>query len=328
MQPPKTCVITVNYRGTSDTAACVQSLLFSHSQVEIVVVDTTPNDPELGIALEFAPNVTLIRASENIGFGRGNNLGIHWTLANTSCEFIFLLNNDAVVYPESIDRLETAMTMHEDVGIMTPRIAYLDDPEKLWYGGGEIDWRRASAFTPGINRSATAELAMVERDVSFASGCALFLRRSVICHLRGFDPRFFMYEEDVELCLRARGEGIRIRYLPTALILHRAHGSIKSSEQDLTDFWSPNNPRLPFLCFHIIRNRLLNVEMHARGRDLALAVLFFPLFLVRRAGPFLRDGRPDAVIAMLKGIVDFWRARKEAVVEPVPIKIERTSGAI
>jgi len=64
--------------------------------------------------------------------------------------------------------------------IMTPRIAYLDDPQKLWYGGGEIDWRRTSAFTPGFNQSAQAKLAMTERDVTFASGCALFVRASVL----------------------------------------------------------------------------------------------------------------------------------------------------
>src|SRR5208282_489617 len=119
-------------------------------------------DPELQTALEFAPAVTLIRASENVGFGRGNNLGIEWALKHTSCEFIFLLNNDAVIYKESIEQLETAMTAQRGVGIMVPRIAYLGDPEVLWYGGGEVDWRRASAFTPGINRSATADLALAE----------------------------------------------------------------------------------------------------------------------------------------------------------------------
>jgi len=184
----------------------------------------------------------------------------------------------------------------------------------LWYGGGEVDWRRASAFTPGINRSATADLALAERDVTFATGCALFLRRSAIRQLGGFDSRFFMYEEDVELCLRARSQGIRIRYLPGAFILHRVQGSSKDRDQDRTDFWSTKNPRLPLLCYHVIRNRLLNVAMYARGKNFFLAMFFFPLFLVRRAGPFIWSGRMDAVIAMFRGMADFWRTRRVAQV--------------
>ncbi len=310
MRPSRTCVITVSYRGADDTAVCVRSLLASTVPVEIVVVDTTPNDPDLPGILDFAPDVTLIHASENVGFGRGNNLGIGWALKHTSCEFIFLLNNDAVTYPESIERLEAGMSVQNGVGIMVPRISYLDKPELLWYGGGEVDWRRASAYTPGFNQSASAPLAMSERDVTFATGCALFLRRSVLHQLGGFDPRFFMYEEDVEFCLRAREKGIRIRYFPSAFILHRAQGSNKGSGHARTDFWAPGNPQLPFLCYHVIRNRLLNMALHARGKDFLVAVCFFPLFMIRRALPFLRHGRFDAIVGMLRGVAGFWLARR------------------
>jgi len=262
-----------------------------------------------------APGVFLLRATENLGFSRGNNLGINWAMQHSRCEFFFLLNNDAIVEPESIETIEKAMSAQSEVGIMVPRIGYLDAPETLWYGGGEVDWRRASAFTPGINGSATEGLAMAERDVTFATGCALFLRRSAVRKLGGFDPRFFMYEEDVELCLRARSQGIRIRYLPSAFILHRAQGSSKDSSQDRTDFWSTRNPQLPFLCYHVIRNRLLNISMHARGTDLLLAILFFPLFLIRRAVPFILGGRLDAVLAMLRGVAGFFRAGRAMPLE-------------
>ena len=280
--------------------------------MEIVVVDTTPSDPDLSAALEFAPNVTLIRAGDNIGFGRGNNLGIQWALGNSPCEFIFLLNNDAVVYPESIGVLEAAMAAHRGVGIATPRIAYLDNPEKLWYGGGNMDWRRVSAFTPGFNQSVYAPLAMMERDVTFASGCALFFRASVLRQLGGFNPVFFMYEEDVELCLRAIETGVRIRYIPRSFILHRVQGSDPDTAKGQHGFWSVENSSLPFYAFHIIRNRLLNAYLHARGRNLLTVMVFFPLFILRRAIPFLRGGRMDAVMAMFRGMADFWRTRRTA----------------
>jgi len=307
MRSSRTCVISVSYRGAADTAACVRSLLASTVPVEIVVVDTTPGDPKLQVALEFAPQVTLIRASENVGFGRGNNIGIEWALIHTGCEFIFCLNNDAVIYPDSIEKLEHAMAVQLDVGIMVPRIAYLDDPSLLWYGGGEMDWRRASAFTPGMNQSVDATLSLTERDVTFATGCALFVRRRVLQEIGAFDSRYFMYEEDVELCVRANQHGIRIRYLPASTVLHRVQGSSRTGDTDRNDFWSTKNPRLAFYAFHVIRNRLLTARLHARGRNLLTVMIFFPLFLIRRAVPFIRGNRFDAVIAMFKGVVDFWR---------------------
>jgi GT2 family glycosyltransferase len=278
-----------------------------------VVVDTTPNDPELESAIASFPGVRLIRSTENVGFGCANNLGVEWALTHTECEFFFLLNNDTVICPDSIKNLELGMTAQLSVGIMVPRIAYLDAPTKLWYGGGEIDWRRASAFTPGFNKSTETKMALSERDVTFATGCALFVRRSVFESIGGFDPRFFMYEEDVEYCLRVRERGVRIRYIPKSFVLHRAQGSIKTADQDRMDFWSVQNPKLPFYAFHVIRNRMLNMYLHGRGKNLMTAILFFPLFVIRRAVPFLLGGRVDAVIAMFKGAADFWRIRRDVV---------------
>jgi len=310
MQSARTCVIVVNHRGAADTAACIRSLLASAVPVTIVLVDTSPNDPELGSAIAFAPGIVLLRPAENTGFGVANNLGIAWALGNKGCEFAFLLNNDATVFPDSIGLLIAALDEHPGVGIAVPRIAYMHDPGRLWYGGGEIDWRRASAVTPGFNGSANAELAMMERDVTFASGCALLARAAVFRRLRGFDPRFFMYEEDCELCLRAREMHIRIRYIPQSLILHRGQGSDPGAALGKQDLWSVNNARLPFFAFHIIRNRLFNIYLHARGRSLCIAILFFPLFVIYRAVLCLLGGRMDGVKAMFRGVRDFWRTRR------------------
>lgn len=306
----KTCVICVNHKGASDTARCVKSLLQSTVPIEILIIDNSPNDPELEPALTFARDITILRAPENRGFGCANNLAIQWAMVHSQCEFFFLLNNDTVAYEDSVAILERAMANQTGVGIMVPRIAYLDAPNVLWYGGGEMDWRRASAFTPGMNRSASAGPALKERDVGFATGCALFIRRSVLRQLKGFDPRFFMYEEDLEFCLRAAEAGIRIRYIPRSLILHRVQGSSRDCAGDRSNFWSVENPRLAFYAYHIIRNRLLNMHLHAHGRQRATVIIFFPLFLIRRAIPFILGRRFDAVLAMGRGITDFWRVRR------------------
>ncbi len=119
-----------------------------------------------------------------------------------------------------------------------------------------------------------------------------------------------MYEEDVEFCLRASEMGILIRYIPRSVILHKGQGSDPGASRGQQNLWSVSNARLPFFAFHIVRNRLLNVYLHAHGKNLLTAGVFFPLFIVRRAIPLVLGGRMDAVGAMFKGMADFWRIRR------------------
>lgn len=306
MQQLRTCVITINYRGSVDTAACVASLLNSSVPLHIVVVDNTPNDPELESALSFCPEVTLIRAHENLGFGCGNNIGIEWTLNNTECEFIFIFNNDATIQSDSIEVLEKAMDTHLGAGMITPRIVMAESPELLWYGGGEVDWRRGAAVTPGILQDANATLAMQGRFVSFASGCAMLIRRSVINKVGAFNDLFFMYEEDLELCLRIGESGYGIWYEPRSLVKHFGQGSLRKDHVFMS-LWSPKNPKLSFYVYQIIKNRLINAMLHARGRNLVRFTLYFPLLCVYKLIQFVFYGRWDGVRALLGGWLDFFK---------------------
>ena len=113
-----------------------------------------------------------------------------------------------------------------------------------------------------------------------------------------------MYEEDVELSLRAKEAGMKIRYIPSAIILHKVQGSSGADAGAREPFWSARNPRLSFFAYHVIRNRLLVASLHARGLDRITVLFFFPLFMLRRMIPWLLGGRLDAVNAMLKGAWD------------------------
>jgi GT2 family glycosyltransferase len=299
----RTCVIAVNYKGAGDTAQCVALLKRSTALVTIVVIDNTPNDPELEVALSPYSDVILIRAPENLGFGGGNNLGINWALAQTDCEFIFILNNDATVEPDTIAKLEFALDDHPEAGIVTPRIVFMDKPDMLWYGGGEVSWLRGGGKTPGVFGACDAPLAMQAREVSFASGCAILLRRKLMQQLDGFDERFFMYEEDMELCLRTQKLGWKIRYEPSALVLHAVQSSSRG-EQGYVAPLSPLNKNLPFYAYHFVRNRLINMRLHANGYHRLVFVVGFSLWIIKYSGVFLLHQRWDGLTAMFKG----WRS--------------------
>jgi len=304
----KIATILVNYFGAKDTALCIESLENSDEPVSIVVVDNSPNDPELGAVLECHLDVHLIKAPENLGFGRGNNLGIDWVLENTDSEFIFIFNNDATVKPDTIGHLVQAMEEHPEAAIVSPRIVFSESPEILWYGGGEVDWKRGGGKVPGVLGISDAPLAMQARHVSFATGCAMFFRREVLAEQKGFDPRFFMYEEDLELSLRVQKSGWKLWYNPSALVYHVGQGSQRKKGSCFISRFSPKNPNLTFLVYEGVKNTFLNMDMHADSLNRIIFYFFYPIFLCMKCIQWTIHGRRDAVCAAVKAFTDY---RKE-----------------
>lgn len=311
----RTAAILVNYNGSDDTSKCLRSLYASDMVPRIVVVDNTPDDPDLAAVMAEYPEVHMVRAPGNLGFGAGNNLGIEWVLSRTDCEFIFIFNNDAAVEADTLERLEAVLDAHPEVGIAAPRIVFMNNASMLWYGGGEVSWLRGSAVTPGFLGPSDAQLAMTSRRVSFASGCAMLIRRELLEKIGGFDDRFFMYEEDVELCLRAKENGYQIWYEASALVHHVSHGVFVSdrslrNSNGYVGTLSPLNSNLPFYVFHQVRNRLLNMKLHAKRHNRLLFFMGFSLLLLRKIVQFSISKRWDGILAIFRGSLSYIKMRK------------------
>ncbi|MDC0664159.1 glycosyltransferase family 2 protein [Marinobacter sp. SS21] len=305
---PRTCVITVNFNNARDTSDCLESLRASNTPVQVIVVDNTPDDPNLVKLMGSFSEVHMIRAPKNLGFGRGNNVGIEWAVRNLDFEFILILNNDAKIRSDTIETLESAMDAHPEAGIATSRILLAEDEAKLWYGGGEVDWRRGAGRVPGMLGPADSPLAMKARHVSFASGCAMMLRKKILCDVRGFDERFFMYEEDLELSLRVQEKGWKIWYEPDAVISHIGQGSQKGRNEFVSRYDS-NNPNLTFFVYHGFKNCLLNMNMHAIGLNRFKFFMFFPFFLGVKCTQWIARGRLDAIKSAFNAVRDYRQER-------------------
>jgi len=297
------CAVTINYNNARDTARCVASLCASSASADVFVVDNSPNDPQLDPKLTPYSGVTTIYPETNIGFGAGNNLGVAQALNVSSYDYILLLNNDATIGSEDIEQLLDAADKHPAAGIIAPRIVLDENQDVLWYGGGEVDWFRAAAVVPGFFGPADSELAKKSRWVTFASGCAMLFRRSVWEELNGFDPRFFMYEEDLEICLRAIESGWKIWYESGALVKHRGQGSFRVGGSEFQTRLDYENESLPFFAYHIFRNRVLNVRLHAKGYCYLCAMVGLPLFFVKKGLLFAIHRRFRAIQSMIKGVV-------------------------
>jgi GT2 family glycosyltransferase len=237
-------------------------------------------------------------------------------MSQTNCEFLFIFNNDATVEPDTIAKLEATLDIHSEAGMVAPRIVFMDKPEVLWYGGGHVSWLRGSANTPGVLGASDAPLAMQARAVSFASGCAMLVRRNVMEKLGGFDDRFFMYEEDLELCLRTQELGWKIVYEPTALVLHVVQASSRN-DQNFVGMLSPLNSNLSFYTYHLVRNRLINMRLHAKGFNRFVFVLGFTLLLLKKSIHFAMHKRWDGISGIFKG----WRSYRNCVRDFRKVKV-------
>ncbi|QLQ04878.1 MAG: glycosyltransferase [Anaerolineae bacterium] len=138
---PAVVTVIVNWNGCATTLACVDALRHAGQDPStVVVVDNGSRDQSVVTLRTEFPSLTVIEARANLGFARGNNLGIRLVLGRWSPDAIFLLNNDAFITADTLPRLLAALERWPQAGAAVPKI-YYGDALRLWYAGGHIDWK-------------------------------------------------------------------------------------------------------------------------------------------------------------------------------------------
>lgn len=311
----KTAVVTINFNNVDDTKCCVDSLSKYSPGIFIIVVDNASTNGNVNsISGNALTNVKIVKLGKNIGFGRGNNAGIKWALENLDCEYLLLLNNDTEINSDVVKMMENYMDAHPEYAGCSPRIVYAHDPDLLWYGGGELKWRTNGAISWSINQK--YDESTTPQEVTFISGCVMMIRRSVLERIGGFDPRYFMYAEDIELCARLRKHNYKLVYLPGDVVLHRSHGSLRSQNTPFIDPEGPDNPKLPFYLENALCNILLNLYSYGTRTEIVLGTLYLSLkWGVKKSLIYLARGRFDGVLSMFRAVKKFLRLRKEPFVD-------------
>ena len=229
-------VIIVNWNVRDLLDPCLASIYAADlppGSFEIIVVDSDSQDDSVAMIREKYPEVRLLEQSENLGFTRGNNIG----LAQAKGDFLLLLNPDTEVQPNALSIMLEYLLAHPVVGIVGPHTLNSD-------GSHQSTRRRFPTLLTGVFESswlAVAAPAKVECDyrlldtdneniimVDWVQGSALMLRRDVYSDIGALDEAFEMYYEELDYCRRAKTAGWRVAYLGGAFITH--HGG-KSSEQ-------------------------------------------------------------------------------------------------
>ena len=221
-------IIILNYNSRGLLKQCVRSIEMSQVSVpyEIIIVDNASHDDSVDMIEHDLPHVQLIQSPRNLGYGGGNNLGIQ----HARGEYILILNPDVTVLNHSIEKLLTTFEHDSATGLVAPQLLHPD--KTIQYSC----YRFPRVLTPLLRRTWLGETTwgkkhldwfmmrnwdhLTSQEVDWVLGGAMMMKTSLMRELGGFDPRYFLYFEDVDLCKMLAQVGKKVWYAADAQMVH------------------------------------------------------------------------------------------------------------
>jgi alpha-1,3-rhamnosyl/mannosyltransferase len=208
-------IVVLNYRGTADTMACVQSLAELDVPARVVVVDNGSQDGSAE-TLSGVVGIELILNDSNVGFAAGNNIAISRLLAD-GLEFVWVLNNDTTVERTTLTELLAVAEAAPRAGAIGSAIYDMARPDRvLTLGGGSLG--RWTGRTTDARRAGD--------KVDYITAASMLLRGDALRDVGMFDQRYFFTWEDVELCTRLVRHGWSLAVAERARVWHRWGGTL------------------------------------------------------------------------------------------------------
>jgi len=239
---PLVYIIILNWNLPEATIACVESVLSSsYQRKKILLVDNGSTDQSARIFQDkFGSRIEYLFLDQNHGFGRGNNTGIKYCL-DRGADYTLLLNNDTTIDKLMITELINCVQTDQNIGIAGPLIYYNNQPNRVWYSGMKI-WKKLYVAQHRLHTK--SKLNHIE-DVDFISGCGMLVKNELWERIGLFSPEYFMYYEDLDLCLSAQKAGFRRIVATRAKMWHQIAASSGGS-------YSAKHTKSGFLLLNLI----------------------------------------------------------------------------
>jgi GT2 family glycosyltransferase len=263
-------IIVVNYNGVQYLRTCLGSLKSqSFTGFEIILVDNNSSDQSVDYVRSKFPDVAIVRSEENLGYAGGCNLGAHFA----SSDYLIFVNNDMEFPKNWLEEMVSTASSNESIGIVTCKVIESPRAKRIQHIGSTCDifGYPAGYGTGEIDRGQYDKLT----EVFFAVGDALMMKRSLFFRLGGFDPKFFLYSDDLDLSWRTWLSGYKVIVNPSAIAYHMGRGSVKDTIINGTNLLT--NPTRRYLGE---RNTLRTLLKNYKGQTL-ISVLpaYFSLLL-------------------------------------------------
>jgi GT2 family glycosyltransferase len=218
----ETTALILSFNDGAAVVRCVGSLRASTHAVDVLVVDNASADGAPGLIRARCPEAEVIVNDRNLGFGAGCNVGIEAALAR-GAEFVLLLNQDTTAAPGLVEALVAAMRARPRAGVVGPKTwsgtPLPDGRQRILYAGSWRGRLPLSQRLPGIEQADDGSYDRAA-EVDAVWGHGMMLRASALREVGLFDPAFFMYYEDIDLCRRMKAAGFEVWYEPAAVMWH------------------------------------------------------------------------------------------------------------
>jgi hypothetical protein len=223
------------------------------NDVEVILADNGSTDQSISVSRSLFPGINILRLGRNYGFAEANNRAA----AISRGDYLVFLNNDTIVDKNWLRELLAVADSDSSIAVCGSRIMFIDCRHKINHAGGKI-----TMIGSGYDRcfGMTKPPSNLAHHTGYASGASMLIRAAVFRKLRGFDPAYFAFCEDVDLAWRAWLAGYKVIHVPTSIVYHKFSGTWHQ-ENDKIYYWHRNckiNTLKNFGAIYAIRGLLLN----------------------------------------------------------------------
>ena len=220
MSHPKVSVIIVNYNGKKFLEKCLESLCkVNYENFEIIVVDNNSTDGSIELVTKNYPSIILLKLNSNKGFAEPNNIGSKIATG----KYLLFLNNDTIVTPSFISEMVSVIENDNKIAICQSLL--LKPDQSIDSSGDFIDHL-------GVVYNSTKKTDDI-REISSARGASMLVRKNIFDILEGFDEKFYVSFEDVDLGWRAWMIGYKVVLTPKSIVYHVGGQTIKSKKSEI-----------------------------------------------------------------------------------------------
>jgi GT2 family glycosyltransferase len=290
----KIAVVILNWNGRKLLEQFLPSITRYSKEAILYVIDNASTDDSISFLQTVYPGIKIIQLDKNYGYAGGYNRG----LAQIDADVYALVNSDLQVTENWLQPIIDEFETHKETAIIQPKIKDYKDKKMFEYAGAAGGYLDFFGYPYCDGR----RLFKVEedqgqynrnKDIFWASGACLLIRKSVFDELKGFDECFFAHQEEIDMCWRAHHQKHRVKYIAGSTVYHLGGASL-----------SNQNPFKTYLNF---RNNLLMLLKNLPATHL-IPVIFARLILDGVAGGvFLLQGKPKHTWAVVKAHFGFYK---------------------
>lgn len=209
-------VVVVTYNALKWAERCFSSIRESSIPLDCIVIDNKSSDGTVDFIKTNYPEIIVLQPNENLGFGRGNNLGLQYAIDN-DYDYVYLLNQDAWLYPDTIEKLVAVHKKDIDIGILSPMQIQANE---FFLDENFADGTCRYSSNKNIINDLYFRRENDYYEVPFVMAAHWLISRACLLSVGGFSPVFLQYGEDGNYSARTLAKGFKIVIAPAARAIH------------------------------------------------------------------------------------------------------------